>query len=338
MFTRSVKHGNILNMKTISFYTAEGNLTRRHGYSEAAFNIVTSIQNNNHKVLFNDPEPNVQLNFCQPVYFGDIIRAEQYNIALIPWESTSIPEHWRDPLQDCNELWATSTWVKNMWEDLGFKVTHVYPHGINAAWAPKKKRTGDVVKFLHHGEPASRKGGQLAYNAFKKAFGDRDDVCLYLKTKDYTRVRNYVNGSIVGDLNKNVKVFSADLEEEDLIKVYQQCDFMVYPSYGEGFGLIPLQALATGTPTVCTGEWAEYKDYLGDLAIDSSYIRSPWPEEHPGNVLLPDEDDLVDKLRYCLDNIDKLHDEYYRKSFKVHSSYDWNKLTGQALKTLQITT
>lgn len=325
-------------MNSISFYTAEGNLTRRHGYSEAAFNIVTSMQNNGWKVQFNEPDEQVQLNFCQPSYFGDVIRREQHNIALIPWESTAIPRDWIEPLQECDELWATSSWVKEMWENLGFKVSHVYPHGIGSEWKPKRKRTGSVVKFLHHGEPASRKGGQLAYNAFKKAFGNRDDVCLYLKTKDHVRVRNYVNGSIVGDLGSNVKIFAADLEQDDLVRVYQQCDFSIYPSYGEGFGLIPLQSLAVGTPTICTAEWAEYKNFLGELGVGSSYIKSPWQEEHPGNVLLPDEDELVDKLRYCLDNIDELHDQYYKQAFEVHSAYDWNKLTGQALKTLNVTT
>lgn len=323
-------------MKSISFYTPRSNFIRGIGYSEAAYHLVNSLNKLGFEVPFDSPKPKTQLHFCQPTYFADALRSGQQKIALLPWESTAPMEDWVEILEEVDEIWATSTWCANVYESWGLKVEKVFPHGIGANWTPRRKKPGSVLKFLHAGEPAPRKGGQLAYEAFKKAFGEREDVCLYIKTKDHSTIRNKSNGSIVSkNLGKNVKLLPADLPEDQLILLYQQCDFLVYPSYGEGFGFFGLQGLATGTPTICTAEWAEYKKYLGDLALDSKYIDSPWPEMHPGQVLLPDVDQLVDKLRYCADNVDALHQQFYRQAFDVHTEYDWEELTKNAFENVE---
>lgn len=323
-------------MKSISFYTPRSNFIRGIGYSEAAYHLVNSLNKLGFEVPFDSPKPKTQLHFCQPTYFADALRSGQQKIALLPWESTAPMEDWIEILEEVDEIWATSTWCANVYESWGLKVEKVFPHGIGANWTPKRKRPGSVLKFLHAGEPAPRKGGQLAYEAFKKAFGEREDVCLYIKTKDHSTIRNKTNGSIVSkDLGKNVKLLPADLPEDQLILLYQQCDFLVYPSYGEGFGFFGLQGLATGTPTICTAEWAEYKNFLGDLALDSKYIDSPWPDMHPGQVVLPDADQLVDKLRYCADNVEALHQHFYRQAFDVHTEYDWEELTRNAFKNIE---
>ncbi len=57
--------------------------------------------------------------------------------------------------------------------------------------------------------------------------------------------------------------------------MYHQHDVMIYPTYGEGFGFIPFQALATGMPVISTHEWADYKKYLGPLKLNSTLIDSP---------------------------------------------------------------
>jgi glycosyltransferase involved in cell wall biosynthesis len=319
--------------KSISFYTPRSNFIRGIGYSEAAYYMVNSLAKLGFEVPFDSPKAKAQLHFCQPTFFADALRSGQRKIALLPWESTEPMEDWLEILEDVDELWATSSWCADIYRSWGLEVQKVYPHGIGSNWTPKRKRPGSVLKFLHAGEPAPRKGGQLAYEAFKKAFGEREDVCLYIKTRDHSTIRNKHNGSIVSkDLGKNVKLLPADLPEEQLILLYQQCDFLVYPSYGEGFGFFGLQGLATGTPTICTAEWAEYKHYLGDLALDSKYIDSPWPEMHPGQVVLPDVDQLVDKLRYCVDNVEALHQQFYRQAFDVHTEFDWEELTKNAFE------
>lgn len=316
----------------ISFYTHPGNFSRTHGYGIAGFKVVTSLQSLGHTVPYDDPSAQAQLNFCQPNWFVDALRPNQYQIGYTPWESTGLPEDWPDILNQCDEVWATSEWVANIYRQNNIKPPiYVYHHGIEEVWRPKKRNTGNVIKFLHHGEPAPRKGGQLAYDAFKAAFGDSKEVSLTIKGNGYSTVRQKTGGPPTG----NVRVIGGFYEERDLVNLYHNHDIMVYPSYGEGFGFIPIQALATGMPVICTREWAPYQEYLNELGVEGKYIDSPWEIIHPGKVIKPNLDDLVDKMRYAYQNIEELKEKFFSQSFRLHSEFDWLKVTKDAVQGLE---
>jgi len=325
-------------MKPISFFTNIGDLNTHTGYGIAGFNMVTSLQKNGYKVTFDDSTPSVQLNFCQPPFYGDHLSHNQYNIHLYVFESTELQPGWAEIMQEVDEIWTASEWNKNQLEDLGFKVAQVYPHGIEPMFIPKKKRLNGPIKFLHNGIPAPRKGGQQCFNAFRAAFGNSKDVQLILKAKDYSDVRKYDHsGSIIGYPDGNVKLKLQMLEREELPGLYHNADVFVGNSAGEGFGFPMLEALATGTPAIVTKEWAEYKEFLGPLGLESRYIDSPWPDMHPGKVTMPEFDDLVDKMRFAVENIDSLHKQFYAQAFQIHDQYDWEKLTKIAFEDVNIT-
>jgi glycosyltransferase involved in cell wall biosynthesis len=54
--------------------------------------------------------------------------------------------------------------------------------------------------------------------------------------------------------------------EEDLVVFYNMADIFVFPSLYEGFGLPPLEAMACGTPVVCSNA-ASLPEVVGDAAI-----------------------------------------------------------------------
>lgn len=319
----------------ISWFTNTGDFNLHSGYGIAGYNIVKSMQSLGHIVPYNDPACQAQINFCWPTWFEDVLRPTQYSIAYTPWESTDLPERWLDIFNACDEVWTTSQWIANIYHAAGVvKPIVVYEHGISPEWRPFKRSTNaGVLRFLHQGEPAPRKGAQLAYDAFKAAFGDSSDVQLTIKAHRMSTVRTG-QGITFGPPGGNVRVLSNHLDENDLIGLYHNHHVMVYPSYGEGFGLIPLQALATGMPTICTAEWAPYGKYL-PLGVDSSYVDSHWPDIHPGKMTEPNFDDLVDKYRYVYDNYQEQSTIAFSNSFKIHDYYDWAKLTKTAVDSLE---
>lgn len=319
----------------ISFYCNEGDLNLNGGYGIASFNIITSLQKLGHNVPFNSGTAPVQMFFSMPNFYADFIRPNQHKIHLLVWESTKLPEDWCDILGQVDEIWTASDWCKQIVEDNGFKVSNVYPHGLDPIWKPMKRKPQDKLRFLHDGEPAVRKGGQIAFDAFKAAFGDRDDVELIMKAKRQSTIRRYNEyGSIIGTPGGNVRTITQTYELEQVVALYHSAHVFVGPSYGEGFGFPALQGLGTGMPTIATGEWAQYKNYLGDLALKSEYVDSPWPLVHPGQVVKPDFDDLVDKYRYVYDNFDDLAKQSFEQSFKVHEEYDWLKLTEKSFENI----
>lgn len=315
----------------ISFFTPTINLKSSNGYGYAGLNIVESLKALGCEVPYSDPRQPVQLNFSQPEHFK--LHRGQYQIGYTPWESTTIPQRWLPFMQACDEIWTTSDWCANVFEDNGFKDVKVYPHGIQDIWTPKKREPNGVIKFLHVGEPAPRKAGQMVVDAFIKLFGNNPNYHLTIKAykTNTTRVyNNYIDMNILGvpnELYSNISIVTEDLSDQDLVKLYHDHDVLVYPSYGEGFGFIPLQALATGMPTICTSGWAHYEKFLGPLKIKSKAINSPWPFPHEGQVLEPNYQHLLEVMKDAADNFKAYSGYYYSQSLKVHEEYNWLQLT-----------
>jgi glycosyltransferase involved in cell wall biosynthesis len=238
-------------------------------------------------------------------------------------------------MQKADEIWTTSPWCKRMFEKNGVENVKVYMHGVDAVsdegWQRKRRRLDDdrPVRFLHIGEPAPRKGGQLVYETFMELFGDNaTGPTLTIKAHGYNTVR--------GKHSDNVRLIAAEMETFQLIDLVRRHDVLVYPSYGEGFGLIPLQALVTGMPVICTGVWAPYKKHLlPDLTLPSKLIPSPWPEMHPGNVFEPDRDALRAAMLLMADpdEFQRASVNAYANSFDVEADFDWLALTKKAFES-----
>ena len=56
----------------------------------------------------------------------------------------------------------------------------------------------------------------------------------------------------------------------DLVRLYQAADLLVFPSWYEGFGWPPLEAMACGTPVVCSDRGS-----LGEVVADAACLVNP---------------------------------------------------------------
>lgn len=314
----------------ISYFTVKDNLDTTRGYGQAGINVVTSLQALGHKVEFNDSTSPVQIAFCQPAWME--FHPGQYKIGYTPWESTELPRGWREYFNACDEVWATSQWVADVYKHEGVtKPIYVYEHGLDPKWQPVKRTVTDKINFLHVGEPALRKGGQMAIDAFREVFGDREDVHLTVKAYFQHYLRAWKKGEHVlaekADYN-NVTIIDDLMHPDELRRLYAESHFLVYPSYGEGFGFIPLQALGTGMPVISTHEWAPYKKYI-QLPLDGRWDRSIW-SVHPGNVLYPSYRQL--QTLYKRASIDPQYylDWAYENAPAVHDDYNWLTKTEEA--------
>ena len=323
----------------ISLSTPTLNLKNtKHGYGHACNKIIKSLNNLGHEVKYQDPSALIQLNFAQPHLYK--LHRDQYQIGYTPWESTVIPPEWFPKLKLCDEIWTTSDWCANVFEDNGFKDVKVFPHGIDPIWKPKRRTESDVLKFLHVGEPSVRKGGQLVVDAFIHLFGNDPRYSLTLKTTNDNSTRvynNYIDKQIIGlphEMYSNIYINNESLEEEQLVNLYHQHDVLVYPSAGEGFGFIPFQALATGMPTISTYDWAQYKNYLGPLKLKSTIKDSEWDLVHPGKVFEPNYQHLLETMRDVAINFNAYSGYYYAQSTKIHKEYDWDRLTKKAFNNV----
>jgi glycosyltransferase involved in cell wall biosynthesis len=103
-------------------------------------------------------------------------------------------------------------------------------------------------------------------------------------------------------------------------------DVLLYPSWGEGFGLIPLQAMATGTPSIITKGWADYTEFSQGLLISSTLEDSPWQHYHPGKQFKPDHEDFIRLIQHTVSNLDFIQKNQLELAQGLHLKYDWKRV------------
>lgn len=311
------------------------NTVTTHGYGVAAHGMVTSLQRLGHSVPFQDPTAPVEINFSQP-YLWNWSSPNSYKIGYVAWESTIVPESWLPGLQTANEIWTPSPLIAQWFRDEGLQRVKVYQHGVDSnVWSRKRRRPTGPIRFLHIGEPAPRKGGQMTYDVFRDLFGGSSEATLTFKGHGSNRIRGKNNAHIYKE-TPNVRVITEEYEEWQMVDLVKRHDVLVYPSWGEGFGLIPLQAMVTGMPVICTEAWAPYKDHLlNDLRLDSKLADSPWPDVHTGKMYKPDKEDLAAKMTYAVNNYTQLSARAFRASFTAEDAYSWDRLTKDAFNHIE---
>lgn len=104
-------------------------------------------------------------------------------------------------------------------------------------------------------------------------------------------------------------------DPEDLSKIYRLAKVFVYPSLYEGFGLPPLEAMASGCPVICSNA-ASLPEVVGEAALTFD----------PHN-----ENELTAQLEKLLSN-EAIRRELSEKGKKQASKFSWVKTAEQTLK------
>lgn len=322
----------------ISYYTIWAGLNPAVGFGYAGQHIVKSLQGLGHNVSYANPKADVQINFTQPHLFK--LHRGQYQIGYTPWESTAMRKDWVERFNQCDEVWTPSDWCAEVFKENGVtKPIYVYPHGIEEKWSAVKRsyNENEIFKFLHMGEPSPRKSGQLVVDTFIKMFGNNPKYQLTLKCHNTHTVRVYdKNGELrlPEDVYSNIKVIKDEMSIDDLVALHQRHHVLIYPTWGEGFGFIPLQALATGMPVITTYPWAHYKKFLGPLKLRSTLTAETLPkavgDEHVGKMFKPDEKHLEELMYDSVLNFKAYSGYYFAQSTKIHEEYNWIQLTNKA--------
>lgn len=304
------------------------------GYGNASRLLTKSLMDRGVEIR---PDSDVQLNFCMP---PDYEFKDRLTIGYTPWESTDVPQNWIAGLKAVDDLWVTSPFVKDVFEKYRRNRKEdifVLPHGIEECWKPvQHKREHRPFRFLHVGEPAVRKGGELVLRAWYEAFKDRNDVELIIKCIKYPQARvKDKSGSIIaspGMFDNNLKILSHVMTQRELWELYRDVDCLVYPTRGEGWGLIPWEAQASGLPTIVThdGVAADVAEYSTLQLRDTEWVMSDNQKIHPGEWLDISVDELVEKMQVMIRDYDYYSGMQSILTENMHKHYSWDSIARQA--------
>lgn len=284
----------------------------------------------------NEKASNVQMFYMEPEWYNlktmtsfrppDFKKFydHQYKIYGTYLEATKVWSHWIDAMKNVDEIWVGNQFSVESIRNSGIKTpTYVLQLGIDKIWQPYMRGKRRKIRFLHVDSGSPRKRYDLVEKAFIELFGDREDVELTLKFHAHERDAGY---SVIDLLTRNnINKIYETLSQEEMYDLYKSHDILVYPSEGEGFGLIPLQALATGMPIISTSIWCDYDKYFNGNIIKSKMGKTQHTGYFEGDVILPDYKSLLELMKHVYDDIDNQCDYFYNQAQSVIDEYDWQK-------------
>jgi len=151
------------------------------------------------------------------------------------------------------------------------------------------------------------------FDAFKILLGDNPNI--YLVCLGGFRSQDIMAYACKIGIEKNIKWINYRVSDIDLNNLYAGSEFFISPSYYEGFGLTPLEALQSGSPIIISDVTC-----LPEIFQDSALYVDP-------NI----SSDIYNKMNSLLYN-EKLQIDLLNKSKNIIKKYDWSEVTNKILK------
>jgi glycosyltransferase involved in cell wall biosynthesis len=303
------------------------------GYKNAEDNIVSRLKISGidiyHTCLsqFAHVECDVLINNRLPI---DYQISNGYNIGFSYWETSELPPLWVEKMNMMDEIWTTSAWAKDVFIKSGVTVpVYDFKLGIDPEYFyPKLRERKYHFKFGSIGSPSTRKNSQMAVDAFLKLFGDNDSVKMIYKSMGPPDARINNKTDRVKSLydDERFSVIDRDLSQKAFANLYENIDCLIYPTSGEGWGLIPHQAIAKGIPTICTNATActEYAHLSVPLDFEYSDENMSGIYSGSGRWAIPNFDDLCDKMLYIYNNYDLVAKQTYENVKDCYDGMTWD--------------
>jgi glycosyltransferase involved in cell wall biosynthesis len=152
------------------------------------------------------------------------------------------------------------------------KIAVVYPAIDSEVFRPQDSASVEVVKrkfgiqrpyLFYTGNHEPRKNLERLVHAFRR-IPNRRNFQLVLGGRVGRRHQAFY-ASIADLVATDEVILSGEIPEPDLPLLYAGAELFVFPSEYEGFGLPPLEAMATGVPVACSGA-TSLPEVVGDAA------------------------------------------------------------------------
>lgn len=262
------------------------------------------------------------------------------------WEHPAVPRAQIERINATEGLASPCQWCDAIYEKRGATVPRfVVPLGIDpVAYAPICRPQRDTFTFLwlgmssghirqlHDGRQVigDRKRGWLVRQAFEELELGKD-ARLVLKTLPWPtafrcsyRTRSGATISEIGSW----------MSEQELRQLYAEADVFVWPTWGEGFGLPPLEAAATGMPVILPNYsgMADFFDPSWCLELPHTLGRIWSTRNYVGARVRMD--DLKAQMVWAYEHRNRMREMGREAARCVHAAWTWERATRPALATL----
>ena len=246
------------------------------------------------------------------------------------WETNQLPSKIKDFLPYVDTVIVPSMHNFDLFSQFHNNV-HMIPLGVNRrVWWTSDAKPEGRFRILCGGSEWHRKGLGVVLEVFQKLALPDAELCIkivppYLYAPDLTGI-------------PNVTVYDKWMTETDEADLVRSCDLFVSASRGEGFGLMPLQAISAGVPVVLTNAHGHRE--FADLATHRISTTSvPCENGFWGGAGDWDEPNR-DELAAAIFDVYKNRDKYRRQAALTApavGSFSWGTAADQLLQIVKPT-
>lgn len=227
-----------------------------------------SLLNHLPKTVENNPLSEVKVSCIQP----DMVRGwhrGQKRVVFTMWETSMLPDSFADRLFQFDQIIVPSLHNVDLFSQYHDNVGMV-PLGIDPKiWKPCPAPKNEKFRFVAGGSSWLRKGLDIVVAAFEALH--LVDAELVLK------IPPTVKGEAPNISNPNIKMVDSWLTVAQEYDLYATADCFVAASRGEGFGLMPLQTIAMGVPTIMS-DMTGHSDFINLATV--AVAAPPKPAAH----------------------------------------------------------
>lgn len=274
-------------------------------------------------------------------------------IGYTVWETTKMPASWIKALNQMDQVWVPSNWGREIFSQNGIdKVKiQIVPEGVDPSiFHPDNEPLPDFkekrFRFLYIGKWEERKGTEHAIRAYCKAFKPTDEVELVLNAfNPFIKNFNLKKEFFKLGITEHPPISFVDyLPLDKLAKLYASANAFMLPTKAEGWGLPIIEAMASGLPVIVT-DYSAHTDFVNE---DIGYlikvkkmieVKDPHffnPDVYCGDWALPDEEHLIELLRYVYSHQSEARAKGLTASEHVRTNFSWQKAAEKAYHCINV--
>lgn len=286
-----------------------------HGFTDARFgygSMLLGFLDHKPDDVVLDPKSTVNVHMGVPFSIKGWNKG-QYRACFTMWETDVLPARFARWLDQYDEILVPCVHNIAVFQEHHPKVNYV-PLGVDTEWwKPIQRNTNEVFRFQAAGSLWRRKGIDKVVEAFNK---------LKLKEAElHIKAAPHASDVPSGQLGDRVFLHRQWMDKEDQRNWFNSADCFVAPARGEGFGLIPLQAIALGIPTIVSdssgqAQFAHLATSVVSSRKEKCFMGGRWDE--------PDLDHLIELMRFHYDNRDSLSAEARARAVEA-TKFSWAK-------------
>lgn len=235
------------------------------------------------------------------------------------WEASRLPAGMRENLHEFEAVFVPSRQNEELFGRYHDNVIYM-PLGIDPEiWNFKARKPIDKVFNFYAPGQAKRKGVDVVVEAFRKAFPRTLDPNPHLILKSFTRDDQFPDDARFEHVN-------GVISSGDEMALYEHAHCTMGLARGEGFGLMPIQAIAQGCPTILSNAHghAEYAHLaLPVPCTTTSAMKFLYGDA--GDWWEPDVDTTVDYMRAVYADYPVYEKEAESNARLCHEQFSWGR-------------